>query len=67
MHEPWRMVLVTLPDGSTVPTRVWLPPLSGLAGGRDSDGQVEDAIGERLPALPVQPGAIESPDGRVDV
>ena len=49
MHEPWRMVLLPMPDGSAVPTRVWLPPMSGVAGeAQDGSG------GDRHLRLPAQ-------------
>ena len=27
--DPWHLVLVRTPEGTTVPVRVWLPPLPG--------------------------------------
>jgi hypothetical protein len=48
MHEPWRIVLLTVPDGSTVMMRVWLPPLS------DVDGAPEGPGTDRHVVLPAQ-------------
>jgi hypothetical protein len=59
MHEPWRLVLLTAPDGSTVPARVWLPPLPGVDSGPGVHsgpgvGSGPGAGRDRHPVLPVQ-------------
>jgi hypothetical protein len=59
MHDPWRMVLLTTPDGSTVPARVWLPPVSGL------DGAQGDPVRDRGVELPVQRAPGPGPDVEV--
>ena len=59
MHEPWRLVLLTMPDGATAPARVWLPPLSGV------DGELIGSCRDRHVDLPVQ-RVPHSPAARTD-